>query len=187
VTETRVQHGATEKQRKMKKYNNFFCFSVTSMLRAAIKRPQIRLFASPLGSSVLGPHAGPVRRWGSVIDPLPLSEPARGARGPLRLMHPDTGAAVPSPFRSRRREQPARDRTRSTREHNARRRYPAFMTAPLGTTPLVAYRHNAITISAPARPCQFGARVCQCRTAPDTSASVRSGVASAPSSRPAEY
>jgi hypothetical protein len=96
---------------------------------------------------VLGPHAGPVRRCGSVIHPLLLSEHARGARGPLRPLQSRSGHVRCGTLSVSvaRREQPARDRTRSTRERNARRRYTAFMMAPLGTTPLVAYRHNAIT------------------------------------------
>jgi len=69
---------------------------------------------------------------GSMTQFSPSIRARTQARGPLRLcsLDPDTGAAVPSPFRSPRR--PNAQRTRSTRETRRleRRAYATFTIAP---------------------------------------------------------
>ena len=66
---------------------------------------------------------------------------------------PDTLAAVPSSWRSRR-PRPFTNRTRRAREPRrlaapprplAYETFTTFMIAPVGTTPVVTYRHNAMT------------------------------------------
>ena len=110
------------------------------------------------------------------------------ARGPQRLfsLDPDTCAAAPSLWRSR-----GATRTQSVRAARVRRRAGCRArrpsgSRPSGTTP--GRRHSATARSAAcARPrqSQSGARASRSQTAPDTTASARCAVATAPNSTPA--
>ena len=70
----------------------------------------------------------------------------RAWRGPLRRcsLESDTWAVVPSPFRSAE-GRPATNLYAPRACDVQRERYATFRIAPVGTTPVVAYRHNAIT------------------------------------------
>ena len=93
------------------------------------------------------PHAGPAMRHESMTQRSPSIRARARARGPQRLcsLNPDTCAAVPSPWRSRR-----GDPTRTVRAARVRRADATGATRlsrsrPRGTTPVVTYRHSAIT------------------------------------------
>jgi hypothetical protein len=92
----------------------------------------------------VGPHAGPAMSHGFVTQ-RSSSIRARGdCRGPQRLcsLSPDTSAATPSPWRSR--AATLHDPC-AARVSGAGATYAAVTIAPAGTTPVVTYRHSAIT------------------------------------------
>ena len=84
--------------------------------------------------------------WVCAPSPRLLSEHARLSRGPLRLcsLDPDTSAAVPVSV-SVARARPGRTPYPQHACDASAIAYAAFSTAPAGITPVVAYRHSAIS------------------------------------------
>lgn len=95
---------------------------------------------------LLSPHAGLDISLG--CDPALAFYPgARGSRGPQRLcsLDPDTSAAAPPSSRSRKATLPNTVRAARVSASIRERAYATFRIAPAGTTPVVTYRHSAIT------------------------------------------
>ena len=110
------------------------------MLWVGVKPLVLKPFLPPPIARESGCEDGPVARG------LCFYPGTRAWRGPLRRcsLEPDTWAVVPFRF-----GQPRADPQRTVRTARVRRaapaRYATFRIAPVGTTPVVAYRHNAIT------------------------------------------